>query len=191
MFNNWISLITTECCVIMFEDGSVVYPIFKNGQSSLFNYAKEKKLKILKNKEISKLKTINIFLRDPIQRFVSGVHTVIELEKIKNINLYLKNIEKFKTYNRHFVPQFYWLIHLLKYFKGNVKLLSVDQLYNLIPNRDGPKIKKISNLRKKKILSINNKKYVEIDYKLMENYLEKTVNLETIIKEFKNEMPTT
>lgn len=186
MFNNWASLFTTDCCVILFDDNSAVYPIFKNGQTSLFNYAKRKKLKILKNKEISKLEIIKVFLREPIERFVSGIHTVIELEKIKNIESFLKDIETFKTYNRHFIPQFYWLVHLFKYYKGDIKLLSVDQLYESVPNRDGPLINKLDNNRKKQILSINNKTYVDVDYKLIGKYIEQTVELEKIIREFKN-----
>lgn len=186
MFKNWTKLFTSDCRIIILDANNSVYPIFKNGQTSLFRYAEEKKLKILKNKQLQDIKKIKVFLRDPLQRFVSGVHTVIELEKINNKGVFLKEVECFKTYNRHFIPQFYWLIHLSKYFKGVVELAPVDELYELIPTRDGPPIKKLSSARKKKILSINSKIYVDVDYKLIKKYIGQTVRLEKIIKEFKN-----
>ena len=186
MFKNWVKLFTTDCRIIILDANNFVYPIFKNGQTSLFHYAEEKKLKILKNQQLQDIKKIKVFLRDPLQRFVSGVHTVIELEKINNIDVFLKEVECFKTYNRHFVPQFYWLMHLFKYFNGVIELAPVDELYKLIPTRGGPPIKKLTGGRKKKILSINNKIYVNMDYKLMNKYIGQTVGLEKIIKEFKN-----
>ena len=186
MFKNWTKLFTTDCQIIVLDANNSVYPIFKNGKTSLFHYAEEKKLKKLKNEQLQHIKKIKVFLRDPLQRFVSGVHTVIELEKINNIDVFLKDVECFKTYNRHFIPQFYWLLHLSKYFKGVIELALVNELYELIPTRDGPPIKKLTGPRKKKILSINNKMYVDVDYKLMNKYIGQTVELEKIIKEFKN-----
>jgi hypothetical protein len=186
VFKNWAKLFTPDCRIIILDVNNSVYPIFKNGQTSLFLYADEKKLKILKNQQLQDIKKIKVFLRDPLQRFVSGVHTVIELEKINNIDVFLKEVECFKTYNRHFIPQFYWLMHLFKYFKGVVELVPIDGLYKLIPTRGGPPIKKLTGGRKKKILSINNKMYVDVDYKLLNKYIGQTVGLEKIIKEFKN-----
>ena len=186
MFKNWSGLFTTECRVILLKDACALYPIFKNGQTSLFNYAKEKKLKILKNKEINKVKKIKIFLRDPVERFVSGVHTVIELEGISDIDVFLRSVEGMKTYNRHFVPQFYWLMHLFKYYRGVIELLPINELYNLIPNRDGPCVSPLTSLRKKTILSINNKNYINVDLLLIKKYIGKTAEITNVIKEFKN-----
>ena len=185
MFKNWTKLFTTDCRVILVGDNAV-YPIFKNGQTSLVNYAKEKKLIVLKNQQLQTVEKIKVYLRDPLQRFVSGVHTVIEFEKINNVDMFLKDVECFATYNRHFVPQFYWLMHLFKYFKGSVELRPVEELYDLVPLRDSPDIKTLTAARKKQIMSINNKAYVGVDYKLMDQYIGQTIDLEKIIKEFKN-----
>lgn len=174
--------------MIELKNNNFVYPIFKNGQTSLFNYAEGQNLVVLKNSDINKLKKIIVFLRDPVSRFVSGVHTVIELEKIKNIKEFLKDVEDLKSYNRHFVPQFYWLMHLFKYFKGSVELLPIVKLYDMIPNRDGPDIIAIDEDRKKRISLINNRMYTEVDHKLMKKYIGKTIQLEQLIREFKNEM---
>lgn len=186
MFKNWTKLFTTDCFVILLKNNISVYPIFKNGKTSLFEYAKEKNLKILKNEEIKNLKEIKIFLRNPEERFISGVHTVIEFEKIKNIDKFLTDVENFKKYDRHFMPQFYWLVHLSKYYNGFVNLLSINELYNLIPNRDRPNIKKIDTDRKIQIQLINNKNYVDTDYKLIKKYMNQIVDLKKLIKEFKN-----
>lgn len=185
MFNNWINIFTTDCSVIKLSNEAYVYPIFKNGRSSLIEYAEQQKLQIFKNSELSNLSEITVFLRDPKERFISGVHTVIEFEGISDIHKFLKEVESFKFYNRHFIPQIYWLFHLLKYFNGKVKLLPVEELYNYIPNRNAPNIKKISTERKQQILSIVHKKYIEADQQLMYRYLGKSVELKKIIDEFR------
>jgi len=185
MFKNWTNIFTTDCLVIKMLNGECVYPIFKNGRSSLNEYALENKLKIFKNEQLSTLKEITIFLRDPVERFISGVHTVIEFKNVVDITKFLKEIESLNFYNRHFIPQVYWLFHLLKYYKGNVKLLPVEELYNIIPNRDAPVINKLTAERKQQILSIEHEKYIQADQRLMYRYLGKTVELKTIIEEFK------
>jgi hypothetical protein len=185
MFKNWSNIFTTDCSVIELSNGEYVYPIFKNGRSSLKRYALENNLTLLKNNEVSALKEVTVFLREPTERFVSGVHTVIEFKDIADIPTFLKDVEHFNFYNRHFVPQICWLFHLLKYFKGNVKLLPVKELYNYIPNRNAPAIKKLSEERKQQILSINYKQYVEADEQLLYRYLGRTVKLKKIIEEFK------
>jgi hypothetical protein len=190
MFKNWSNIIGYDCEVIQFKNHQIIYPIFKNGKTSLENYAIYNKLKIFKNKEISKFQEIVVFLRDPEERFISGVNTYLEYKKIQSIKEEedeLKKIEKLKIYDRHFFPQYFWLFYLLKYFRGNIEIKSVKDLYQLIPNRDSPDgIKKITNIRKNRIKKLNFQKYVEVDKKIIEKYTNKTIKLESIIKEFKN-----
>jgi hypothetical protein len=185
MFKNWTNIFTTDCSVIKMPNGEFVYPIFKNGLSSLRQYAQQNQLQVIRNEQLSNLTDVTVFLRDPKERFVSGVHTIIEFEDIIDVPAFLKEVEKFNFYNRHFIPQVYWLLHLLKYFKGKVKLLPVETLYNIIPNRDAPNINKLTVERKQQILSIEHEKYIQADQRLMHRYLGKTVELKTIIEEFK------
>ena len=185
MFNNWTNIFTTDCSVIKMLNGEYVYPIFKNGQSSFSNYAEQNKLEVIRNEQLSTIEEITVFLRDPVKRFVSGVHTVIEFENVIDVSAFLKQIENFNFYNRHFIPQVFWLLHLYKYFKGKVKLLPVEALYDIIPNRDAPNINKLTVERKQQILSIAHEKYIQADQRLMHRYLGKTVELKTIIEEFK------
>ena len=84
--------------VVELLPGKFVLPIFKNGLSSIEAYAKEKNIKWLINEQLKNIDTITIFLREPAERFVSGVHSFIEFEKRKNkgrIDVY-GNWEKIK-----------------------------------------------------------------------------------------------
>lgn len=192
MFKNLTNILTADCEVIQLKDDQFVYPIFKNGRSSLMAYAWKNKLKILKNKEISDCKKITIFLRSPKDRFASGVHTFFYLTNSQCIDEnVLKKIESFDIIDRHFVPQYLWLLHLHKYFHGTVRLEPVLELLNLIPNREGPWTdnpnpwKAITQKDKDKILSIKHKKYIEVDNKIIKKYMNQSVELKKLMKEFK------
>ena len=191
MFKNLTDVLTAECEVVKFNDEQFFYPIFKNGRSSLTIYAGRNNLPLLKNKEISNLKKITVFLRSPEERFVSGVHTFFYLTNNQSIDENtLKKIERFDIVNRHFIPQYLWLLHLHKYFNGIVEFKTVLELLGLIPNRDGPWTdnptlwRAITQKDKDKILSIKHKKYIEVDNKIIKKYKNRSVELKKLIKEF-------
>jgi hypothetical protein len=192
MFKNLTNVLTSDCEVVKFYKKKFFYPIFKNGRSSLTEFAKEKQLQILKNKEISKLKNITVFLRNPEERFVSGVWTFFYFTNNHTIDQnVLKKIKNFDIIDKHFSPQYIWLFHLYKYFKGVIELRPVEELYDLVPNRDGPWInnpkpwKLITQKEKDEILSIKHKKYTEVDEKIIKKYMNHSVELEKLIREFK------
>jgi len=192
MFKNLKNLLITDCEVIQMSNEIYIYPIFKNGRSSCFVYARENSLNILKNIEISHLKKITIFLRSPKERFVSGVHTFFYLKQKKISNNILKKIENFEITDKHFIPQYLWLLHLKKYYNGLVELKSVSELYDWIPYRSGPWADNIipwsplTQQDKDKILSINYKDYINTDETILKKYLNQTIELNTLIKEFWN-----
>ena len=192
MFKNLTDVLTADCEVVKFNDEQFFYPIFKNGRSSLTTYAVRNNLPLLKNKEISNLKKITVFLRSPKERFVSGVYTFFYLTNNQYVDEnILKKIESFDIVNRHFIPQYLWLLHLHKYFNGIVEFKPVLELLNLIPNRDGPWTNNSTPWRamtqkdRDKILSIKHKKYIEVDNKIIKKYMNQSVDLEKLIKEFK------
>jgi hypothetical protein len=192
MFKNLTDILTADCEVVKFNDGQFFYPIFKNGRSSLTIYAETNNLPLLKNKEISNLKKITVFLRSPEERFVSGVYTFFYLTNNQCIDENtLKKIESFDIVDRHFIPQYLWLLHLHKYFNGVVEFKPVLELLNLVPNRDGPWTNNPTPWRamtqkdKDTILSIKHKKYIEVDNKIIKKYMNQSVDLEKLIKEFK------
>ena len=184
----WSKLLNTNCEAIRVEPyGFVAYPIYKNGRTSLWEYATDNNCKTFINEELKTLDHIIVYLRNPLERFISGVHTYLEFENLgSQEDTILKQIEEMTVCDRHFVPQFIWLIHLSKYFKGTVRIDSDSELYQAIPNRGSPPIPEITNKRKQKIKKINSKNYTDVDEKIIEKYMCKSIKLETLIKEFYN-----
>ena len=191
ILKHWNKLLNTDCEAIKINPyGFITFPIYKNGKTSLYEYAEEHQCEIFKNKELAKLNHIIVYLRNPKERFISGVHTYLEFENLgSQEDTVLKQIEEMTICDRHFVPQFIWLIHLSKYFKGTVRIDSVSELYLAIPNRGKPPIPEITYKRRQKIKKINSKKYTDIDEKIIEKYMCRSVELETLIKEFYNVLP--
>ena len=207
ILQHWNKLLTTECKAIkipwpskvtaggtqLTNDGFVIYPIFKNGRTSLYHYGLKKKAKTFINEELKSLKHIHVFLREPKERFISGVNTYIEFENLgSREDAILKQIEEMKICDRHFIPQYFWLMHLSKYFKGSVRLATIEELRLTISTRDEPvkpngtEIPHVTKKRKEKIKKINFKNYIDVDKKIIKKYINKTVVLENLIKEFHN-----
>lgn len=121
-------IIYPNCCeVIEFSDPQrFVYPIFKNGSSSIREYAHQQNYEVLINEQIKKISAIDIVLRDPISRFISGINTFVCNTKQENPNLDIDTIiyfaENYLFLNRHYAPQLSWLLNLKKYLHRNTKL---------------------------------------------------------------------
>lgn len=116
-----------RCEVIEFLDPQrFVYPIFKNGSSSIREYAYQQNFKVSINEQIKKISTIDVVLRDPISRFISGINTFVYNTKQENPNLDVDTIiyfaENYLFLNRHYAPQLSWLLNLKKYLHRNTKL---------------------------------------------------------------------
>jgi hypothetical protein len=192
MFKNWIKLIRADCEVIKFSENLNIYPIFKNGRSSLTGYASHTDRPILKNKEISNLTDITIYIRDPLKRFVSGVHTFFYLNQLKLNDTNLKKIDSFEIVDRHFAPQWFWLLHLHKFYKGNIILKNIKEAYDLVPWRDGPWTKnpipwiRLTKQQEEQIKILDYKKFTDIDYKIINERMNEKIQLSKIIKEIKD-----
>ena len=171
--------------VIQIKEDLFVYPIFKNGSSSLKQYAKRNKCKMLFNEQVRRCETITTYIREPKERFVAGVHSYIAFERRKDPNLdYDQVLEQIKTKgltNEHFVQQFWWLNGLARYYSGKIKFENSRQLLNLIPDR------KIPHLEFPEITPEQHEKIGEIefnlaqDYKIWDNYMDKTINLKDLL----------
>lgn len=103
-----------------------LYPIFKNGSSSIMMTAQDKGWKVLVNEQIRRANNIEIVLRDPDSRMRSGINTFVQQIKIDNPELDKNTILWFaKNYlflNRHYCPQFLWLVNLARYLPPGAKL---------------------------------------------------------------------
>lgn len=109
-----------------------VFPIFKNGSSSLRRMGT-----YIRNEAITDIQEpIIVFLRDPEQRFVSGVNTYVQHLHRDNNNLDTETILYFvKNYlflNNHYAPQFFWLLNLGRFInpETELKLTSFADLSN-------------------------------------------------------------
>jgi hypothetical protein len=113
-----------------------VYPIFKNGSSSLNESVSSSGWKKLNQTEISQINSpITVFLRDPRERFISGVNTFVQHCQRDYQNLDTKTIlffvEKYLFLNRHYAPQFFWLINLARYSQAPLVFQHVDNIKQL------------------------------------------------------------
>lgn len=112
-----------------------VFPIFKCGKSSLYDSIPTTNWTILRNEEISKvLSNITVFLREPKSRFVSGVNTYLQHTKSEHPDFdedtILWFVDNYLFLNRHYCPQFFWLINLARYLNPDVKI-RLESYYNI------------------------------------------------------------
>jgi hypothetical protein len=96
-----------------------VYPIFKNGQSSLLTTTKQRNWNIFLNEKIKKINSIDVFVRDPVERLASGISSFIQTTVRDHPDLDVDTVnwfaENYLYLNRHYAPQFLWLVNLARY----------------------------------------------------------------------------
>lgn len=147
-----------RCEVIEIEASQrYIYPIFKNGSSSITEHAAQQKYKILLNEQIKRINTIDVVLREPTTRYVSGIKTFVHNIKRDNPALDLATIlyfaENYLFLNRHYAPQLSWLVQLSRYTTADtrLKLVGMESLGNYTP------------------LSISPPETVAVDYEISSN----------------------
>jgi hypothetical protein len=153
-----------------------VYPIYKNGRSSLLRYSNINRCKIIFNEQIKKVHTIDVVLRDPNTRFVSGINTFVQTILRDHPDLDPTTVTWFtKNYlflNRHYSPQYTWLLNLARYLDSGSELRFFDmQEITVITgfNEKPDKIEPVNDQLLEQIKSIsNNEMYERIDKVLME-----------------------
>ena len=148
-----------------------VYPIFKNCSSSLRAAAKQNKWRTCLNEQINKIDSIDVILREPQDRFISGINTFIQQVLRDNPGLDQKTVQWFaQNYlhlNRHYCPQFLWLVNLARFLNTDTKLnfISMDDVHTITTvHRKHPGITKASARFITEINEIkNNEMYHRID----------------------------
>jgi len=173
MLASWYKMLNADCVVVSIGEHTV-YPIYRNGSSSLM----EASDRTYKNKQIQNCENIQVLIRDPEVRFVSGIN-----EYCRQNNLDVKEtwslVKQRMVMNRHFCPQFIWLLHLYKFYKGTVTMRPFDDIKKItnIKNAD------LSHIKKTPVKSIQS--FVDMDYRLMD-LLGQTLELKYIIGNYKN-----
>ena len=171
-----------------------VYPIFKNGRSSLYHHAETYKCQILINEQIKKINAIDIILREPHQRLISGINTYVQMMLRDHPELDSKTVlwfaQNYLFLNRHYAPQFLWLINLARYLHQDTKLnfLGMDQLVDLteihrkpggVLPASGQLIAQITNMS-------NNEMYHRID-QLLVNCIGKSMQFNQLIQHIRTQ----
>lgn len=134
-------LYPNRCEVIEFASQRFVFPIFKNGSSSLRKQASADRCRILLNQQIKKCDAIEVILRDPVDRMRSGMASFVgNLDA--DLNTVKMFVEKYAFLDRHYLPQINWLMWLGSY-SGDDKILKLrgmdhlTTLTSLVENKSG------------------------------------------------------
>ena len=148
-----------------------VYIIFKNGHSSFFTPQKTNNWQIRINEQIRRITTIDVIIRNPEDRLISGINTFIQHTLRDNPTLDPATVEWFAlnyiALNRHYASQFAWLLNLAKYLNPEAKLnflpmTAVGELTGRDLKPEG--VTQADTALVEKILSIkNNEMYQRID----------------------------
>jgi hypothetical protein len=132
MFDEIEEILFPDRCEVLKIKASqqFVFPIFKNGSSSL-KFVGESFF----DQEISNItQPITVFLRDPRERFLSGINTYLQHLKRDHADLdthtILFFVNQYLFLNRHYLPQFFWLVNLARFMHPDIKLefKSIDDI---------------------------------------------------------------
>ena len=103
-----------------------VYLIQKNGNSSLRFQQTRDNLAVFTNNEISALDYVDVYIRNPRARYVSGVNTYLQHLQRDHPELDLSTAfwfaKQYKFLNTHYLPQFHWLANLSRYLRSDAKI---------------------------------------------------------------------
>lgn len=104
-----------------------IFPIFKNGSTSLFQHCNEfggMQFNISELNDISD--NITVIIRDPVERLKSGLATVIYNLKTQHPFLDQNTIEfllkQYLYLDIHYIPQFHWILNLSRFINPEIKL---------------------------------------------------------------------
>ena len=103
-----------------------VYLIHKNGNSSLRFQQTRDNLAVFTNNQIRTLDYIDVYIRNPRARYVSGVNTYLQHLQRDHPELDLSTAfwfaKQYKFLNTHYLPQFHWLANLSRYLRTDTKI---------------------------------------------------------------------
>ena len=166
--------------ILEVSPGRYVYPIYKNGSSTLNSIG----VRRLNYFEIRELRTVEVFVRDPFERYVSGVQTYLQFNPELNRDTILKIINECLFLNRHFTLQFHWLLNLTRFTDAWIHIRPIkeldtitDQVWHTL-SRDQSLIDYFTPNDK---LSY----YLQLDKVLTEDLIGKTVSFPEIMRHIK------
>jgi hypothetical protein len=174
-----------ECEVLEVAPNRYVYNIFKNGSSSL----RKSGFRQLSLDEVAALDVVEVFVRDPYERYVSGVQTYLRyLNPAQDRNTVLDMIDQFLFLNRHFALQFHWLVNLARHTSASITIrplsdmgMITDLMWNTL-TRDEKLIKHFEDNDRLWF-------YLQLDKILTEDFVGQTVKFKDIIAHIHTSYP--
>ena len=115
-------IIFPDDCLILKSQDHYIYPIFKNGSSSLH------KNKVVSPDEYADISEVTVFVREPFERYLSGVNTFVQHNPAYHQETLVHIISKNLFLDRHFCLQFHWLVNLQRFTQAPIKLTPVSEL---------------------------------------------------------------
>jgi hypothetical protein len=178
-------LFPDECEVLQVSADRHVYPIFKNGSSSLRKTGYKK----IEPDQLSELKVIEVFLRDPLDRYVSGVQTYLKnLGPKYDRETVLNLIDQHLFLNRHFSLQFHWLVNLARHTRAQIQIRSVTELSDLTSLNKNKMIRDTS-LNQRYSGNSRLMFYLQLDRILIDKFMGQTVSFQDIVAYIKQHYP--
>lgn len=163
-----------------------VFPIYKNGSSSLY----ESGFRVID--DVASIQQVDVFVRDPYERFLSGVHSYLQYATAQDPKLdrytALKFVNEYLFLNRHYAPQFHWLVNLQRFNTGKIRLLPMDAISTVT---DQHWHSRAVDPELDKFFKDNNRLhfYLSVDKVLTEKLLGQTVTFDTIVQSIKESYP--
>jgi hypothetical protein len=103
-----------------------VYLIQKNGNSSLRLQQARDNLAVFTNDQIRALDHVDVYIRNPRARYVSGINTYLQHLQRDHPELDSATAfwfaKRYKFLNTHYLPQFHWLENLSRYLRSDAKI---------------------------------------------------------------------
>ena len=123
----YIELFQNQCEVVEIPlHTQCIFLIQKNGSSSLKKQQVRDNLTMFINEQISTLDYVDVYIRNPRARYVSGVNTYLQHLQRDHPELdYLTSFwfaKQHKFLNTHYLPQFHWLANLARYLHSDAKI---------------------------------------------------------------------
>jgi hypothetical protein len=119
-------IIFPDDCLILKSQDHYIYPIFKNGSSSLH------KNKVVSPDEYADISEVTVFVREPFERYLSGVNTFVQHNPAYHQETLVHIISENLFLNRHFCLQFHWLVNLQRFTQAPVILKPMSELNHVI-----------------------------------------------------------
>lgn len=132
------TLFPEECVVLeIVPHTHYVLPIFKNGSSSL----NKQGFRAVSKQELTDIKVIDVFVRDPHERFLSGVQTYLtKLPDTFDRETMLYFVKHFLYLNRHFCPQVYWLLNARRFTGAQFRIRPLAELNTITDLRENQSV---------------------------------------------------